>query len=317
MFSSNHPFFHQISLLAAVLFCAVLQWFFKFNLSAQIIFFLTITLSIGVFHGLLDIILLKQKNFNQPQFLIVYAFSAFASLLFFVQYSGAALVVLLLLSIWHFGESQRFDDAQSKNYTLKRFVLGANAIAAPFVLSNNQLQQVLFTILPNPTWLQLTWTVWAAIAWIWLLAFAVYFLQYLMRKSAAKTDTYFYANLLETNLLEISVVWLSFALLPPLMAFSLYFGAYHAVRHIRDVLATEQVLKNKQLALLGTALVTAWMLGLVLWLVSTKMNAASFSMPVFLSVNLLQATVILLVAITLPHAILISLWRKKYLHKSL
>jgi Brp/Blh family beta-carotene 15,15'-monooxygenase len=303
MLKSNHPFFHQIILLVFVLVFTTLQWFFKFNLATQIGFFLAITLSIGVFHGLLDIILLKQKSFNQPRFLSLYAFIAIVTLVFFAQYSSAALIVLLLLSVWHFGESQRFDDVRKLNHLLKRLVLGASVIAAPFALANSQLQQVLAIILPNDHWLQITWWVWGAITWLWLLAFAIYFIRLTIQKNL----TGFYAGLL-----EISVVWLSFALLAPLVAFSLYFGAYHAIRHIRDVLESKQVLKNKKMALLSTALATACMLGVVVWLFSTKINIFIFSSQI-----LLQAAIILLVAITLPHAILISFWRKNYLHKSL
>lgn len=276
--------------------CHTLQRFFNFGLHSQIIFFLAIALTIGLFHGMLDIILLQNKPFQQRQFLLVYAALALGACLLLALFSGAALMILLLLSVWHFGEQQgeKSLKPKSKQSIIKRFILGANALAAAFLLGGSDIAVVLTTILNQPVWLQTTWQLWRALSMLWLLAFAAYLLLLIFRQQLQT----FYADLF-----EIVVVWLAFLLLPPLVAFSLYFGAYHALRHIRDVLPNVQALKTHGAVL---SLVVGASAGLLLLIATQYTNwQQTFSVGA-----LLQAIIILLVAVTLPHAILISLWRK-------
>ena len=256
------------------------------------IFFLVIALSIGLFHGMLDIILLQNKPFQQQQFLLVYGALALCACLLLALFSGAALVILLLLSVWHFGEQQ--GDIQRNQTMIKRFILGTNALAAAFLLGGSDISVILTTILNQPVWLQTTWQVWRLLSVLWLVTFALYLLLLIYRRQL---------QIFYVDLFEIAVVWLAFLLLPPLVAFSLYFGAYHALRHIRDVLPNVQALKTHGAVL---SLVVGASAGLLL-LIATQYTHWQ---PTFSVSALLQATIILLVAVTLPHAILISLWRK-------
>lgn len=286
--------------------CHTLQRFFSFGLHSQIIFFLVISLSIGLFHGMLDIILLQNKPFQQQRFLLIYGALAIFACLLLALFSGAALIILLLLSVWHFGEQQganrgeKQGDSKLQQPIIKRFVLGTNALAAAFLLGGSDIAVILTTILNQSTvfngfnWLQTTWQIWRALSVLWLAAFALYMLL-LVYKRQLQT---FYADLF-----EVFIVWLAFLLLPPLVAFSLYFGAYHALRHIRDVLPNAQALKTHGTVLGMVVLASAILLLLIAiqytnWLQTFSVGA------------LLQATIILLVAVTLPHAVLISLWRK-------
>lgn len=305
MNKNNHYFYH-ILLLTLALACHTLQRYFGFGLHSQIIFFLVIALSIGLFHGMLDIILLQNKPFQQRHFLLVYAALVLGACLLLALFSAAALIVLLLLSVWHFGEQQGEiqGEQQGKPTSLqpiiKRFILGANTLSAAFLLGGSDIAVILTTVLNQSTflngfnWLQMTWQLWRTLSMLWLLAFAAYLLLLIFRQQLQT----FYADLF-----EIVVVWLAFLLLPPLLAFSLYFGAYHALRHIRDVLPNLQALKTHGAVL---RLVVAASAGLLLLIATQYTNwLQTFSVSA-----LLQATIILLVAVTLPHTILISLWRK-------
>jgi beta-carotene 15,15'-dioxygenase len=294
--NKNQPYFYHILLLTLVLACHTLQRIFGFGLHSQIIFFLVIALSIGLFHGMLDIILLQNKPFQQQRFLLIYGALALGTCLLLALFSGAALIILLLLSVWHFGEIQ--GENQAKQPHIKRFILGTNALAAAFLLGGSDVAVILTTILNQSLWFNATWQLWRMLSVLWLVAFALYTLLLIVKQQLQT----FYADLF-----EIVIVWLAFLLLPPLVAFSLYFGAYHALRHIRDVLPSKNVIKTHQIALLLTALASAWMLGCLVWLFSN--NEAQIT-NIFSSQSMLQATIILLVAVTLPHAILISLWRK-------
>lgn len=280
--------------------CHTLQRIFGFGLHSQIIFFLVIALSIGLFHGMLDIILLQNKPFQQQRFLLIYGALALGTCLLLALFSGAALIILLLLSVWHFGEIQGElqGEKQAKQPHIKRFILGANALTAAFLLGGSDIAVILTTILNQSVWFDATWQLWRMLSVLWLVAFALYTLLLIVKQQLQT----FYADSF-----EIAVVWLAFLLLPPLVAFSLYFGAYHALRHIRDVLPSKNIIKTHKNALLLTALASAWMLGCLVWLFSS--NDAQIT-NIFSSQSMLQATIILLVAVTLPHAILISLWRK-------
>jgi beta-carotene 15,15'-dioxygenase len=292
----NHPYFHHILLLTLVLAFHTLQRIFSFGLHSQIIFFLVIALSIGLFHGMLDIVLLQNKPFQQQHFLLIYGALALGACLLLALFSGAALIILLLLSVWHFGEIQgeKQTTLQTNQPNIKRFILGTNALSAAFLLGGSDIAVILTTILNQPVWLQTTWQVWRALSVLWLAVFALYMLL-LIYKQQLQT---FYADLV-----EMVVVWLAFLLLPPLVAFSLYFGAYHALRHIHDVLPDAQVLKTHGTVLGAVVLASA---GLLLLIATQHTNwLQNFSVGA-----LLQATIILLVAVTLPHAVLISLWRK-------
>lgn len=310
MLSKQQPYFYHILLLTLVLACQTLQRIFGFGLHSQIIFFLVIALSIGLFHGMLDIILLQNKPFQQRRFLLIYgALVAFVCLLL-ALFSGAALMILLLLSVWHFGEQQgekqcenqgeNQDDLKLQQTISKRFILGANALSAAFILGGSDIAVILTTILNQSTllngfyWFDATWQIWRALSVLWLVVFAIYILFLLYRR---QLQTFY------TDLIEIIIVWLAFLVLPPLVAFSLYFGAYHALRHIRDVLPNAQALKTHGIVLGFVVLASA---GLFLLIATQYTNwLQNFSVS-----TLLQATIILLVAVTLPHAVLISLWRK-------
>jgi Brp/Blh family beta-carotene 15,15'-monooxygenase len=320
--NKNHPYFYHLLLLTLVLAGHTLQRFFGFGLNSHIIFFLAITLTIGVFHGMLDIILLQNKPFTQKYFLQIYAALALATCGLVGIFYGAAVIVLLVLSVWHFGEQQgKLEDTTvaklsiPKQSIFRRVVLGASPLAAAFLLGGDDITVILTTVLHESawlgfswlgfSWLKVTWLSWQALSYSWLLLFAIHLLLQLYKQRQ-------YA--LNVDAAEIAVVWFAFLMLPPLVAFSLYFGAYHALRHIRDVLASKNVIKTHQKALLLTALASAWMLGGLLWLFAGN---ASQIINIFSSQTILQATIVLLVAITLPHAILISFWRNSFRDKSL
>ena len=308
-FNKNHAFFHQSILITLVLLFAGIQTLFAFSFTMQIVFFLTVTLTIGVFHGMLDIALLKFTTFQQSGFLAVYAVLALSALLFFLFIPNAAFVVLLLLSIWHFGEAQRSDDVmpiQSKmQQVFKRFMLGATPLAAPYMMANQSLYAVLVTLLPGTVWLSITWSVWGVIAWAWLAAFTAHLIGLAVNKVSHPDPA---------ALLEILAVWLSFSLLSPLIAFSLYFGAYHAVRHIRDVLSNTYDIKNHKTQMIWIGIIILMMLTLVIVMLNNQIYLNN--LQISSAAILLRASFILLVVITLPHTFLISIWRNN-LYKSL
>lgn len=307
--NKNHACFHQAILMILVLIFTCIQALLPISFNTEIFFFLAITLTIGVFHGMLDIALLKFAPLLQPGFLVVYSALALSALIFLLFFPNVTLVVLLLLSIWHFGEAQRSDDAVQSSSKLqqvfKRFLLGASILSAPYIMANQSLNEVLVTLLPGTIWLAITWAIWGLIAWAWLAAFVVYAMQ-LLRNKTLLPD---YAGLS-----EILAVWLSFSLLTPLIAFSLYFGAYHAVRHIRDVLSGTNPFQSHKVSLMWVGIITIALLAIITLTLDKQVYIQA--LQISSAVIVLRASLVLLVAITLPHTLLISIWRNN-LYKSL
>lgn len=307
IYNKDHAFFHQLILIILTLLVALSGSAFLININNQIALFLIITLTIGVFHGMLDIVLLKSAQFRFVKFLVVYASLATLALLFFLYFPNGALFTLLLLAIWHFGEAQQSDDtfpvsAQSQ-LIFKRFLLGASAIAATYFLANQSLHQILNILLLGSNWLSITWILWRLIAYAWLLIFVVYLIQLISHKTLMLNCA---------TLLELIAVWLGFGLLPPLIAFSLYFGAYHAVRHIRDVLSQTGTINKHKASLICIALIALSILILVTFLLNNQLILAGLYIDA--PAILLRSSIILLVVITLPHCLLISIWRRNFHH---
>ena len=309
MLNKNHAFFHQAILILLILIIAGIQSQVSISINAQIILFMAVTFSTGIFHGMLDIVLLKSLQFKHTNFLVIYAALALVALLFFLYFPSAALIALLVLSIWHFGEAQQSDDSVKIDSKIQlifmRFLVGACALAAPFILANQPLHEILVILLTDPNWLSITWMAWGVIAWTWLIAFFMS----LIHLAIVKTMSFNNANLI-----EIFAIWLGFYLLSPLVAFSLYFGAYHAVRHIRDVLAKTTAINLYKISLAWVGIITLSILILITLLLNNQIEMAGLS--VSSSTLLLRSSIVLLVAITLPHTFLISVWRKNF-HKSL
>lgn len=318
----NHVYFHQIFLLALVLLMAALQQLFQFNVQIQILFFVVLTLSIGMFHGMLDIVLFTEPAFKNLRFLMAYAIAACALILLLIKVEMLALPILLLLSIWHFGEPQRFDKPATSHLqkALQRYLLGANSLAAPFFLQGASLHDIVHNITNMTDTMHIAWLLWSVVAMAWL-PVVVMLVGLFLAGSFDKQASF------KPAIFETIVVWLAFLLLPIWLAFALYFAAYHAFRHIRDVLHAARSHMDiglqrygfnvNDFKLLLVALLTIILIVFVLVQISTKIIPTDIN-------QWLRMLVILLAAVTLPHAILVHFWRKNLLlnhinpwHKSL
>jgi Brp/Blh family beta-carotene 15,15'-monooxygenase len=317
----RHAYFHQLLLLALVLLMAALQQLFQFSLQLQILFFVILTLSIGMFHGMLDIVLFKDPAFKNPRFLLAYGLAAFALILLLTKVEMLALPILLVLSIWHFGEPQRFDKPAKSQLQkgLQRYLLGANSLAAPFFLQGASLHDIVQNITNFSDTMHIAWLVWSVIAMAWL-PVLVTLLGLFLVGSFDKQASF------KPAILETIVVWLAFVLLPIWLAFALYFAAYHAFRHIRDVLhaATSRMdigSQRHRFNIAWVALLTIVLIVFVLVQISGQFSSIDSTQIVPTDTNQwLRMLVILLTAVTLPHAILVHFWRRDLLinkHKSL
>lgn len=258
--------------------------------------FMLLTLSLGFAHGAMDIFLLRDERGK----LIVrscgcYALAVIVFAALFAAEPAVALVVLIALSLWHFGEQAHFEQTDAKEAMLLRVVQGGGSVMLPVLLSPDALLPWVKAIAGgDAVWV---WPIWVGAAALWcafLLAACVVIRPW--RAGAAKTMW-----------LELMALFVLNVFLSPLLAFSLFFGLYHSGMHIWRMRRLQQRLRKPWLdgLLLSTMAATWGALAALLWWMSdvsvTSQDAGLW----------LRWLVVALAAVTLPHLVLISRSRKQ------
>jgi beta-carotene 15,15'-dioxygenase len=248
--------------------------------------FVALALSLGMAHGAMDVLLLLRERQAMQQM----AWYGAAVLLIAVAMAGIpaiALLVLLLMSVWHFGE-QVFS-TQSKMYQKLcfRLSLGGASVMWPVLLQGAQMQALLQGLFPqDAAWL---WPAWQGLSWLWLALCVLTLVVALLRRRPWRWSV------------EVGVLAVVYLALPPLLAFSVYFGLYHSVAHIlrmRRLSAGSQtsawwaVLALTWLAMAGLA----WAMGLQTSWQALQVDTAA----------VLRWLIVALTAVTLPHLILVG-----------
>ena len=294
-----------ILVLLALLGLASLRYLDQTFVQAGLWAFAGLTLTMGFFHGALDIVLI-QREYVGPRRLamaVMLYVTAAVLLAMLCAYSGwLMMLVLLAMSIWHFGEpyGRWTQTTWTNDAWVPRVIAGGAPVLLPALLSAQALQDVLPTAVGrDAAW---AWAIWQTMAWLWVglcaLALAV------MRQRL----------LLKPLWTEVAFVFAMNLVLSPLMAFSIYFGALHSAMHIariakrsrRDSAVGEVSVSQKAPilrsgpAIVITSLATlALLLALAWYLRSAPSTIAQHG-------RLLNLLLVALTAVTLPHLVLVS-----------
>lgn len=289
------PVAWSLALAAAI----AIVWLDRASTAAGPIVLLLLSGTIGVFHGALDgSILLRQF---QPvaralgwglAYLLVVVLLGVGLL----PYPELTLLLLLALSVWHFGEIyERPLPALRWAALATRLVAGGAPVMVPALTSANQLSSLSPAwASPHQPWLMQAWTV---MAWVWLALLAGYTLWCVV--AHVRVPRWLLGEL-------VLVVTLNL-LLTPAMAFAIYFGLYHALGHLWRVLRAVTSLdaaafRTVTAILVLTVALAAGLLGLMLSSVQIKLAAAPDSyLPL-----LVHWLIVGLTALTVPHLVLIS-----------
>ena len=268
-----------------------------------------LSLSMGFLHGALDALLLQRKFTSRWVLLQMLAAYLAAVLLLGWWLSDAvdfALGVLIAMSVWHFGEAYgRWDPLPLWSVGLSRVVVGGAPIMLPTLLAPDEFATVLTPfVAPAP------FQVLLAVATAWLVLLIVWILVCGLPQLRAARHAW----------LELLGCVAVYAVFSPVMAFALYFGAYHAPTHIWRVwraLTTNDVAANAMpqpapmAAVLVATLFATWVLGAGLWwLLSPNIPTALDSASV------LRWLIVALTAVTAPHLVLISVCSDFLTHKA-
>ncbi len=258
---------------------------------------LGLSVTVGFVHGALDAAILQRRFTDRTR--LVKGLSAYfvaVVLLGWLLSStvNVALWLLILMSVWHFGEAYgRWGALAPWSATLTRTVVGGAPIMVPMWLVPGELAQTLAPVVDA-----LAVEVWRSMATVWLALLLVWVFACGLRQP--RDARYAWAELLGCLL--------AYAVFSPLMAFAAYFGLYHAPVHIwrvwRGWTGTAPLPQLSPWAVAVGTLATVcatWLLGAGLWwMVSPDIS----KMPE--PAAALRWLIVALAAVTAPHLVLIS-----------
>jgi Brp/Blh family beta-carotene 15,15'-monooxygenase len=193
--------------------------FFGLESSYSILLFLVVMLSIGIPHGSVDHIIAfinpKARKFDsKPIFYLVYLSLIVFNIILWVISPFLGLLVFLIISCYHFGETQVIGYNPTDNKILN-FVIGANILLSLFLNNIVELQEILY-ILPQFASLDLS-----AFDSVFFLLISVAILMLSIVNFEIKRKVPLYA--------EITILYMVFFHTDLLTSFALYFGFCHSL----------------------------------------------------------------------------------------
>ena len=193
--------------------------FFGLESSYSILLFLIVMLSIGIPHGSVDHIIAfinpQARKFNSKLiFYITYLSLIVFNIALWVISPFLGLLVFLIISCYHFGETQVIGYNPTDNKLLN-FVVGANILLSLFLNNIAELQEILY-ILPQFASLDLT-----EFDSVFFLLISVAVLMLSIVNFEIKRKVTLYA--------EITILYMVFFHTDLLTSFALYFGFCHSL----------------------------------------------------------------------------------------
>ena len=193
--------------------------FFGLESSYSILLFLVVMLSIGIPHGSVDHIIAfinpdARKFDNKLIFYVVYLSLIVFNIILWVISPFLGLLVFLIISCYHFGETQVIGYNPTDNKILN-FVIGANILLSLFLNNIVELQEILY-ILPQFASLDLS-----AFDSVFFLLISVAILMLSIVNFEIKRKVPLYA--------EITILYMVFFHTDLLTSFALYFGFCHSL----------------------------------------------------------------------------------------
>jgi Brp/Blh family beta-carotene 15,15'-monooxygenase len=232
--SNHHKSFTIISWLNFVVGIIMLGWqsfVGPLAYSFQLGYFTLMLLLTGIPHGGLDHVIARttaiafNRKFNMFIFLSRYiAIIGIYSVCWFF-FPSISLLIFLVISAWHFGETDIECPKQQILVSFCRFLWGSFVLLLILLMHQHETTEVLLRISKNSTTVIFTWNfckqnsayILASLLFINFLMLSIAHLQHQIEITLAKF----------LNLLLILIISVFLPLLP---AFALYFGGWHAIR---------------------------------------------------------------------------------------
>lgn len=204
--------------------------------SVQYTIFVSFIFLTGIPHGAIDHLVEKEtakrlrKNFTMTTFLSKYLLT----MLFygFVWYllPSVSLIVFLIISAWHFGETDIDKVPPTSLWSITRFIFGSFVLLYLLLLHAEETTPIIERIIQNNTSTLSIWMLAVEFKTFVLLSVLLLFMSfYFMANAKDKIDTD------KIRLVRLSLILLSAYFLPLLPAFSLYFGGWHALSSFQSI----------------------------------------------------------------------------------
>jgi beta-carotene 15,15'-dioxygenase len=269
--------------------------------------------SLGSLHGALDVLLIIKQfstHHTRIQFTLAYLVTTLLTASALIEQPAWALMLLLLLSIWHFGEAFHGEP----NRWL-RWVRGGGPVLMPALINRPALYPLVSsTAAHDAATTTMLWRFWTALAWVWLALVLIWLgwtalngspLARLWHRGWGRGKQHI--TLVRPSL-EILGLTLLYSVASPLMAFALFFGIYHAGGHI---LRVSGLYKKKSsppkmpfiLMIMATTLLLTFAL---VWGVWQHISHTE------LTDTMLPTVIVALTAVSVPHVVLISWWARHH-----
>ncbi len=293
---------------------------------AALLALLLVVGGLGTLHGALDTVLIMRllsTTEARVRALLGYLGATLLTAWLLLPYPAMALMVLLGLSMWHFGES--FGRASESSGTpgipgtsgvwafeslMQRVLRGGAPVLMPALVSRTELAPLAQVVAAGDATalaMNLLWGFWIGLAWLWAAAGATWLLR------CAAGDAGWQRQ--QVLLLEVAALAALNLVCSPLMAFALYFGLYHAAGHIGRVWATQEASRRAQLATDWRVWMTLLLsLALMAWLasgvngVNGVIGAGEAALPLAWPDTALRLLIVGLVAVSVPHVALVGWW---------
>ena len=278
----------------------IFRSFAEVSLESQLLFSSFFILIIGIPHGAIDhVLFFKKRTLSQIKFYSIYLGLILVFLVLWIYFPFWSLLLFLLISAFHFGESQ-FSEIKASNL-IKYLLYPVWGIALLSTLMHYNLQELIdiTTYFKDTNDLQILYDE-GFIFQLYLITNigSVILLLLLAVKSQMNLDRLF------SELFLLIILHITFYLFPFLIAFTMYFVILHSIKVMHQ---EYQFLKNDNdtfklidfiKILLPYSLLSIFFTALIIAL--SYVGIISYSVPL--------VSIIIISVITLPHAIVMHIF---------
>jgi len=256
---------------------------------------------LGIPHGALDFALLNSlaKRFDNQRVLraslAVYSAIAMSVITAWTIFPAFMLAAFLLASVLHFGiEDTRATPAWNGEYLAEVPLRGSLPIVLPVALHSNEAVWLFSQLIPAAAAAALSRYVAALWPVLPVLAILLMAARFANSKRASRQDG--------STPIELLAVSTLFAAAPPLVAFAVYFGPLHSLRHLIRLAQADH--RHRPVDAAKQLIAAAWPVTLITWVMAA--GAVAAFPPERIGIQLmLQVLFIGLAALTFPHALLL------------
>ena len=300
MHKNNFSRITWINALIGLILFAWQQYNGEIPMKFQLIYFAIMIGTTGIPHGALDHIIAKTsaissgKSFSIQQFLGRYVLSILLYSAAWIFFPGISLIIFLLISAWHFGETDLSNADDTRPWNLSRLLWGTLVLMLILLSHFEETASVVIRITQGS---EIAQKILGHVKTNGLIYFIV--VASLFFAAAAFANSKNKIRITGQYTINLIAILLLCSQLPLLPAFALYFGGWHAIRSFEIIFkflhAAKEEMASKPLTMWKNALPMTFLAAFGFIFMAYIWNGTGIKM------DPLPAIFIFLSIITLPH----------------